>query len=1075
MQASHDRNQFFHRVFLHAGSGLALLSPDWHWLELNHRASELLGHDGASLAGRSLHDITHPDDIALDRADVHQLLAGAIDAYCVHKRCLRSDGVYITVEMNVTVGRGDAGAPDFFMLRIDDATRAADARAARTHDEKFRLLVENVSDAFIGMDQDGFITDWNRRAEALLQWRADEVIGRPMTNVLVPARFRERHNAGLRRFMQTGVPSIINKPVEVPLLRRDGVEVQSEMTVGAIRHQDRYYFASFVRDISQRKEMEQQLHHQATHDSLTGLPNRSEFMSRLERTLQARERGVGGGGLALLFIDLDGFKRVNDTHGHGAGDQLLTAFAARLRGCVRRTDSVARLSGDEFVVLLERVGNTRTDVLIIVEKLMQAARAASHLETPVTASIGIALYDGLASAQAFMQQSDAAMYAAKHAGKNRYVFHCDLVEATPLPQAAGGLADHAADHAAESARLSALYATRLLDTPPELMFDRMTALAARVLRMPMAFISLVDQDRQWFKSRCGVALQETPRAVSLCAHAITRDAPMIVNDARKDPRFAANPLVTGEPYLRFYAGIPLHGPNNKLIGTLCVADNAPRQLTDDDVEFLKGLANTIDELIGLRHSALASNALLSNQHDANGQAQAPSSELPDELRNMLMRDPLTGLANRVHIEEEIDRNADRWARTGLSPVAALVDIDNFNGINENYSYQRGDQVILELVQRIEAGLRPQDRIARVSGDLLLVLLCQEQPGDDLSQVLHRVHQASQFFANLPDKRVSVSSCVGYSSFGADGGNAHALINCAHAALRQAKTERRGKLQAYCDGPWQPDAQVAIEQDLSAAIERGELRLYYQPKVDLASGLAHGVEALVRWQHPVRGMVSPADFIPLAEDTGLIGPITEWVIATACAQIAAWARAGHRISVAVNLSTRLLGNDSMVRYIERMLAVHGVEGALLDVEVTETGSMSDPLKSSRLMHRIKALGASLSIDDFGTGYSSLSYLKDFPIDTIKIDRSFISEMEGHDEAMTVLQGMIATARRLNLKVVAEGVETLAQAAILKQESCDEIQGFLVSRPVPAEECERFFGRPLLAFDAAGSQLALVLEA
>jgi len=278
-----------------------------------------------------------------------------------------------------------------------------------------------------------------------------------------------------------------------------------------------------------------------------------------------------------------------------------------------------------------------------------------------------------------------------------------------------------------------------------------------------------------------------------------------------------------------------------------------------------------------------------------------------------------------------------------------------------------------------------------------------------------------------------------------------LLNTAYVALRQAKRTGRAALQAYRSGALPAGADCLLEHDLGRAIGRGELELHYQPKVALATGRVTGVEALVRWRHPARGLVGPGDFIPLAESSGLIVPLSAWIIDRACAELARWRTHGLvEVSMGVNLSSKLFATCGLVQTVRDALQRHGVPGHALDLEVTESGSMADPPLAARLMRQLKALGATISVDDFGTGYSSLSYLKDFPVDAIKIDRSFVVDVDSAG-TLAIMQGMIATARRLGLAIVAEGVETAEQRDVLERERCDTYQGFLFSRPIPGEAC------------------------
>lgn len=610
---------------------------------------------------------------------------------------------------------------------------------------------------------------------------------------------------------------------------------------------------------------------------------------------------------------------------------------------------------------------------------------------------------------------------------------------------------HAAD---EQARLVALRATRLLDTAPEETFDQVTRIACDALAVPMALVSLVDEERQWFKSRHGVDIEETPRSSSFCAHAIQLDGMMLVPDATLDPRFARNPLVTGEPHIRFYAGIPLAGPDGHPIGTLCVLDRVARTLTDSQTRVLHDLARLAQELIRLRQVALATTALLYPK-DEHG-----SSALTGELDSLLTRDPLTGLPNRVYLEERMRQAIPAWQDEDTLATVVLIDVDNFSGINSALTHRAGDRILVELSRRLRAAVGDGDLVVRVGGDSFVALLRGCDAGDDLATRLDRLWQVAQFSLQIGKRQVDVTSGIGFSRFPADGNNVDTLLEAAGRAVRQAKQGGQAGLQPFASGASGHGRDYLLEHDLGRAIENGELELHYQPKLDLATERVIGVEALVRWRHPVRGMVGPGEFIPLAEQNGLIVPMSIWIIDRACAELARWRALGiESVSMAVNLSSRLFAAVGLVPMIADMLRRYDLPGDLLDLEVTESGSMKDPLLAARLMSQLKLLGATISVDDFGTGYSSLSYLKDFPIDTIKIDRSFVVGMLDSDGTLAILQGMMATARRLGLKIVAEGVETTAQRDLLRREQCDIVQGFLYSRPLPANACLAFLTKNL----------------
>jgi diguanylate cyclase (GGDEF)-like protein len=623
---------------------------------------------------------------------------------------------------------------------------------------------------------------------------------------------------------------------------------------------------------------------------------------------------------------------------------------------------------------------------------------------------------------------------------------------TTLPVARTGASD-------EPARLAALRATRLLDTPPEEIFDHVTRMACDALMVPMALISLVDQERQWFKSRQGLDVDETPRSSSFCAHAIQLEGMMLVQDATLDPRFARNPLVTGDPHIRFYAGVPLVAPEGHKIGTLCVLDRIPRTLTERETRILYGLAHMAQELIRLRQVALAATALLYSK-DEHGM-----SAFTGELACLLARDALTGLPNRIHLEERMRHAMPAWRRQDALATVILIDVDNFSGINSALTHRAGDALLVALSQRLRAAVGDGDLVARLGGDTFVALLHHCNGGDDLAVRLDRLWQVAQFSLQLGERHIHVTSGVGFSRFPADGGDVDTLLDAAGMAVRQAKRAGQGGLQPFSASASGGGRDYLLEHDLGRAIENGELELHYQPKLDLATERVIGVEALVRWRHPTRGLVGPDAFIPLAEQNGLIVPMSFWIIDCACAELARWRTLGiESVTMAVNLSSRLFTTVGLVHTIADMLRRYDMPGNLLDLEVTESGSMADPLLAVRLMHQLKLLGVTISMDDFGTGYSSLSYLKDFPIDTIKIDRSFVAGMLDSASTFAILQGMIDTARRLGLKTVAEGVETVAQRDLLRRERCDMVQGFLYSRPLPASACLAFLANNLASPDA-----------
>lgn len=404
-------------VFFAASSDLlAVANEHGFFIEISRSWTDVLGWSREEFTLRPFIEFVHPEDREMTLAQVRHLYAGTA-AEGFRNRYVHRDGSYRWLEWSRPTVQDKRS---YSVAR--DITREVLARQERRlQEDKIRLLIDNGSDAYIGMSQDGRITEWNKQAEQLLGWSTTEAIGSDMASLIAPERYRAQHDRGLAAFMQTGQTHILNKRVELPVLTRGGNEILVEMTVGAIKHGDEFYFATFMRDISHRKAAEERLHFQATRDFLTGLPNRFEFMNRLDHALRHSERLQKDHYLALLFIDLDGFKQVNDLLGHEVGDRVLTKFGKNLSRLARHEiDTVARLAGDEFVILLEEVTHRRAEqvanaVLDCAREGLDEVRGSCEL----SASVGLAFYTGNESTSALLSRADAAMYAAKQAGKSK--------------------------------------------------------------------------------------------------------------------------------------------------------------------------------------------------------------------------------------------------------------------------------------------------------------------------------------------------------------------------------------------------------------------------------------------------------------------------------------------------------------------------------------------------------------------------------------------------------------------------------------------------------------------------------
>ncbi len=610
----------------------------------------------------------------------------------------------------------------------------------------------------------------------------------------------------------------------------------------------------------------------------------------------------------------------------------------------------------------------------------------------------------------------------------------------------------------EAKRLAALYATELYGTEPEEAFDRITRLAARLLDVPSALISLVGSDTQWFKSRCGFPAQHGPRETSFCGHAILTDQAMVVEDATLDPRFVGNPSVTGEPHIRFYAGVQLHSIERDRLGTLCVFDSRPRSLSQEELDELHDLARMAEELIYHRQLARAAQELHEQllHNAAHAPASSATAAAAGQVKYLLTHDALTGLANRQALLRSIAESIPAWQAQGAHAVVACLNLDRFKQLNDLLGHVVGDAALVAVTRALQSHLRGGDMLARAGNDEFVMLLNDPDGEERLLARLHELMNEVNGHAYGENGDISLTCSVGFACYPQDGEEADALLNNAVTAMRHAKAQGGGRIERFAIAQRREmGRRLTLESHLRRALEREELFLQYQPKIALGSGKLAGFEVLLRWRHPEHGVVSPEEFVPIAEETGLIAPIGEWIVKTAVGQLAAWREAGlPQVPLAVNLSARQFMQSDIVAIVSGQLAAAQLPPELLELELTESVSMADPGRSMVIMHKLKSLGVALSIDDFGTGYSSFSYLRRLPIDKLKIDKSFVQDVEHSADSRTIVQAIAAMAHRLNLGVVAEGVETEAQAAALLDAGCDQAQGFLYARPLGPEDAADF---------------------
>jgi diguanylate cyclase (GGDEF)-like protein/PAS domain S-box-containing protein len=492
-------------------------------------------------------------------------------------------------------------------------------------------------------------------------------------------------------------------------------------------------------------------------------------------------------------------------------------------------------------------------------------------------------------------------------------------------------------------------------------------------------------------------------------------------------------------------------------------------------------ALTLDSLLIRRDGAEASiEDSVTPIHDRSGKVTGAVMVFRDvsrvraqakEMAHLARHDSLTNLPNRVLFTDRLSQAIALACRRRKKLAVLFLDIDRFKDTNDSLGHAVGDQLLQVVAQRLVSCVRSSDTVSRQGGDEFVILLTEVMRARDASLAASNILAALREPCQIGDHEIHITASIGIVIYADDGMDADVLMKYADVAMYHAKDLGRDGYQFFTeDMNVRAVQRRAVESGLRHALERHEFALYYQPKMDLNSGKITGMEALIRWYHPERGFLTPDSFIPTAEECGSIVQIGHWVLSEACAQTCTWLRDGLLLPrIAVNISAAELRRRDFVDHVEAILNRTGLDSSLLEVELTETFLMQDSRATATVMHSLKDLGVKLALDDFGTGYSSLSYVKRFPIDTLKIDRSFVRDLGTDPDDASIVSAVIGMGKSLNMRVVAEGVETAAQLGFLRMQCCPEGQGFLLGRPMTAEESTRLLRdrvlHPLPSHDAS----------
>ncbi|MEO5904396.1 MAG: EAL domain-containing protein [Gemmatimonadaceae bacterium] len=578
------------------------------------------------------------------------------------------------------------------------------------------------------------------------------------------------------------------------------------------------------------------------------------------------------------------------------------------------------------------------------------------------------------------------------------------------------------------------------DTLPEESFNRVARLAAGSLRAPVSIVSLVDDDRHVVKSSVGLTgrsrvWRKVPLALRYSRQVVSTGRPVFIsNSDEKIPVDWEGDERTPDGVA--YAVAPVMMSDGQVIGTVCVIDTAPHAWTHTEINCLMDVAASLVLELELRSDL------------------SQKTQTQEHLLHSTLHDALTGLPNRSLFTDRLRHAMRRAARHPDDLFAVLfLDLDRFKDVNDNLGHFAGDELLRAVARRLEACLRPGDTVARLSGDEFAILLESITEASDAGRVAERIEEALSFPVNLAGAEVVTSASMGIVTSSMAHDQPEQLLRSADMAMYRAKAAGRARYEMF-DRTMHTDAleRLQLETDLRRAVELGEFCLHYQPLVSLRSGRITGLEALVRWNHPTRGLVHPGDFIPIAEETGLIVPMGRWVLDEACRQMKEWHQSHPRaeaLSIGVNLSVKQFSQPDMVDQIASALASSGIDARSLRIEITESAIIDKGKTSGAILQRIRDLGVQIYLDDFGTGYSSLSYLHGLPIDAIKIDRAFVSNMDTDEKNLRLVRTILTLAEIVGVRAEAEGISTAEQLRELRSLSCEQGQGYLFSAPITKE--------------------------
>jgi diguanylate cyclase (GGDEF)-like protein/PAS domain S-box-containing protein len=1094
-ERSRETERRFREMFEQAAVGMTRVDLDGHVVDSNQKFCDMLGYSREELLGKAIRDITHPDDYGPGSGYRAQLVQGAAKSRSGEKRFLRKDGSVMWARRTMSTACDADGKPRYVISVVEDITER------KQTDELYRATFD---DAPVGIMhtrvEDDRILHANPRFSEMVGYTGEELL-RLSTDDLLAPEGRGTDRGQYRDRMLGGELNTYTS--ERKFVRKDGTTFWGNRTVSLVRDASGKpdYFIRVIEDITERVLASQRL---AMEHAVTQLLAESaameDAMPKLLQTIcQAMEWAYG----ARWSCDLEkGIERVDywaDFEPDFDPADREWWLRQGVQGSVVLLHRAWRHNEPTWVVDIgqhprfRRAASSRKfglnsayafpitaggTVIGVMEFFSREVRQPDEMLLKVALSIG-------AQIGQFIRRKEAEQALTKSEERYRDVF-----EASPLPMWAWddetlrivAVNQAAIDHYGYSREEFLRITVRDIWEPtdqtryeqhirgrtsqPYLYLERHRTRDGRVIdtevtarRLTMdgrpVWLTLVNDVSE--RKRAEAALRESEEQFRQLAGNIPQ-AFWIADTSMQRTLYIsrAAEVMLGRPLEKIVADRralirAVHSEDRERVHAARKAAAASGYDETYRIVRPNGSIRWVrDRAFPVRDSSGAVYRVAGIAEDITDRKEAE-----ERLLHLAHYDVLTGLPNRALFYDRLRQALAQARRNQWITGVMFMDVDRFKNINDTLGHAVGDRLLQQVAERLINAVRAEDTVGRLGGDEFAMVLSNLGGAQNARRVAQKIMTAFNEPFRLEGAEVFVTSSIGITLYPQDSADQDTLIKNADAAMYRAKEAGRNAYQFYTPEMSERGAALLnLEGGLRRALEREEFLLYYQPKAGVKTGALTGFEALLRWRHPERGLVLPDEFIPVLEETGLIVQVGEWVLNAVCEQINEWTRAGlDPAPVAINLSARQFLARELGSSIKRILDRHRIDPALLELEITESSLMVNPEEATRTLEYLKSLGVGISIDDFGTGYSSLGYLKRFPLDSLKVDRSFVRDVTTDADDATITRAVITMAHALGLAVIAEGVETESQLAFLVENGCDQIQGFYLARPQPAEDCTR----------------------